>query len=309
VGGSLGPVLDARSKMSFVVRALGAFEGTIAHPNGEAILQPLLLEAVRAATARYSGPPSPSTGRRRRSHRRRRASSRGDCKSSAPWERSRSRRPRSRPRITRSSSPSRPRPPSPRAWPHAPPLRRPRPRPRTPPGDGEVGASVLVQWSDGKRYPRRHPREPQRPAPRRLPERRHAVGPRAVRVARLTDPLRTASVSSVTTRSSRSAATARGARDRARRPRGARLARRARAPRRAGAATPRRRPAVAGCRRISTDTPLSSALVRNGSPRHVVGAVVERFERCSQPALIFCASDGLKSDPKPWSGAPLCSHS
>lgn len=55
-GGSLGPIPDATTKTSVNVRAFGAFEGTIAHPGGEAILQPLLLEAVRAATAQYVGP-------------------------------------------------------------------------------------------------------------------------------------------------------------------------------------------------------------------------------------------------------------
>ncbi len=55
-GGSLGLVLDAPSGTSVNLRAFGAFEGTIAHPDGEAILQPLLLEAVRVATARYTGP-------------------------------------------------------------------------------------------------------------------------------------------------------------------------------------------------------------------------------------------------------------
>jgi hypothetical protein len=54
-GGSLGSLFDAMTETPVTVRAFGSFDGTIAHPDGPAILQPLLLEAVRAAAAQHGG--------------------------------------------------------------------------------------------------------------------------------------------------------------------------------------------------------------------------------------------------------------
>jgi membrane protease subunit (stomatin/prohibitin family) len=54
-GGPLS-LFDTMTSTQVAVRTFGAFEGTIAHPNGEAILQPMLLEAVQAAAAQHGGP-------------------------------------------------------------------------------------------------------------------------------------------------------------------------------------------------------------------------------------------------------------
>ena len=53
-GGPL-TLFDTMTSTQVTVRTFGAFEGTIARPDGEAILQPMLLEAVRAAAAQHGG--------------------------------------------------------------------------------------------------------------------------------------------------------------------------------------------------------------------------------------------------------------
>jgi hypothetical protein len=53
-GGAL-TLFDTTTATQVTVRTFGAFDGTIAHPNGEAILQPMLLEAVRTAAAQQGG--------------------------------------------------------------------------------------------------------------------------------------------------------------------------------------------------------------------------------------------------------------
>jgi hypothetical protein len=53
-GGAL-TLFDTPTATQVTVRTFGAFDGTNAHPNGEAILQPMLLEAVRAAAAQQGG--------------------------------------------------------------------------------------------------------------------------------------------------------------------------------------------------------------------------------------------------------------